>query len=89
MRIDIRVVPRASRNELLVRDGKLTVRVTAPPVDSAANVAVQEALAGALDVPRRAIRIVRGETSRNKTIEIAAADEPAVKRRLAALGYSA
>ena len=48
MRLEVRVIPRASRNEILVRDGILTLRVTAPPVDSAANAAVQEALAAAL-----------------------------------------
>ena len=87
MRIDIRVVPRASRNEALVRHGRLTVRVTAPPVDGAANAAVQQVLAAALDLPSRDVRIVRGEAARNKTVEIVAADETVIRTRLAALGY--
>jgi uncharacterized protein YggU (UPF0235/DUF167 family) len=88
VRIDVRVIPRASRTGLEVRDGRLIVRVTAPPVDSAANLAVLEAMARALEVPKRALRIVRGETGRNKTIEIAA-DDAAVLARLTALGYRA
>ena len=52
------------------RDGTLLVKVTAPPVDSAANAAVIDLLSSALDLPKRAIRIVRGETSRTKQVEI-------------------
>jgi hypothetical protein len=56
--------------------------VTAPPVDGAANAAAIEALADALHVPRRALRIVSGETSRNKTIEVTSLDEAEIKARL-------
>ncbi len=51
-------------------DDVLIVKVTAPPVDSAANAAVVELLASVLDIPKRAITIVRGDTSRTKQIEI-------------------
>lgn len=86
MRIDIRVVPRAAHSAVDgVRDGRLVVRVTAPPVDEAANDAVVELLAGVLDVPRQSVRIVLGVTARNKTIEIAGVDERALRARLAGL----
>jgi len=49
----------------------VVVRVNAPPVDGAANDAVIAALAEALDVPKRDIRIAAGATSRNKSLEIA------------------
>jgi uncharacterized protein (TIGR00251 family) len=52
------------------RDGVLLIKVTAPPVDSAANAAVIDLLSSTLDLPKRAIRIVRGETSRTKQVEI-------------------
>ncbi|MCC7008694.1 MAG: DUF167 domain-containing protein [Acidobacteria bacterium] len=71
VRIPIRVVPRASRTTVGgVRDGRLLVRVTAPPVDRAANDAAVSALAGALDVPPRSVSIVSGATARNKTVEV-------------------
>ena len=71
MRIDIRVIPRAPRNELGgMRDGRLIVRVTAPPVDSAANDAVVALLAARFGVPKRAVRIVSGERARIKTVEV-------------------
>ena len=86
VRLDIRVVPRSPRDRIDgVRDGRLVVRVTAPPVDAAANEAVVRLLAEVLDVPRRSIRIVTGETARNKTIEIAGAEARAIRARLAGM----
>jgi uncharacterized protein len=69
--VDIRVVPRAKRTELAgERDGAIVVRLAAPPVEGAANALLVEFLATTLDVPRRAIRIVRGERSRHKRVAI-------------------
>jgi len=48
----------------------LKVRVAAPPVDDAANRALIEFLAECLDVSRRSVRIVAGETSRTKVLEV-------------------
>lgn len=54
VRIDLRVTPRASKNAIDgVRDGRLVIKVTAPPVDAAANEAVIALIAGQLDVPKR------------------------------------
>jgi uncharacterized protein YggU (UPF0235/DUF167 family) len=73
-RLEIRVMPRAPRARLdSVRDGRLIVRVTAAPVDDAANDAVIHLLAETLSLPRSAVRIIAGRTRRNKTIEIVAA----------------
>ena len=87
-RLEVRVTPRASRTRVEVRDGRVLVKVTAPPVDSAANEAVQDALAAALDLPRRAIRIVHGRAGRNKLVEIAGIDDGELRRRVAALGQA-
>jgi uncharacterized protein (TIGR00251 family) len=71
VRIDIRVTPRASRTTVEgVRDGRLVVRVTAAPVDNAANEAVVRAIADAFDVPKSCVAISAGETGRNKTVAI-------------------
>jgi len=61
------------------------VKVTAPPVGHAANDAVIEVLAGALDVPKRALTIVAGGQSRSKSIAVADLSEAEVRRRLSAI----
>jgi len=68
--LDIVVQPRASREGLSLMGDRLKISVTAPPVDGKANDAVIRALAAALDVPRGAIEIARGDTSRRKTVRI-------------------
>jgi hypothetical protein len=86
VRIDVRVMPRSPRTSVGgMREGRLLVRVTAAPVDQAANEAVIRALADALGVPRRAIAIAAGAQSRNKSIEITGSDMGALQARLAAL----
>jgi hypothetical protein len=86
MRLDIRVAPRGSRTAIEgVRDGAVLVRVTAPPVDGAANAAVIAALAAALRVPRRDLRVVSGERGRRKTVEIASVSEADLRARLSAI----
>jgi len=52
------------------REGVLLLKVTAPPVDSAANAAVIDLLSSALDLPKRAVQIMRGEASRQKHVRI-------------------
>lgn len=85
VRFCVKVQPRASRTELVgVAGSALKVRVTAPPVDAAANEAVRELLADLLGVPRGAVRLVRGATSRNKIVAVSGLPAAVVTVRLAA-----
>lgn len=71
MRFSVRVQPRSSRPGVDGLHGDaLRVRVHAAPVDGAANEAVIEVIAEALGVARRRVRIVSGETSRSKVVEV-------------------
>jgi len=70
MRISVRVTPRSSRNTIAWEDGALKVRLTAPPVDGAANEALLTMLAQHLGLAKRDIQIVYGATGRHKTVEI-------------------
>jgi uncharacterized protein (TIGR00251 family) len=79
----VRVQPRAREDEIAgERDGRLLIRVTASPVDGRANAAVRKLLARALGVAPGSVRIVRGETSRDKLIEVAGLDAAALRRAL-------
>jgi len=69
--LDVLVQPRASREKVgPVHDGRLKVAVTWPPVDGGANAAVVALLAKALGVPRSAVEVIAGATSRRKTVRI-------------------
>ena len=70
-RMEVRVTPGARRNDVRIADGRVQIRVTAPPADGAANEAVLALLAAALDRPRRDLSLLRGSASRNKLIAIA------------------
>lgn len=70
-RIEVRVQPRASRVKVVeTGPASFKVYVTCPPVDGKANEAVEKALSDHWNISRSRIRILRGETSRNKIIEI-------------------
>jgi uncharacterized protein (TIGR00251 family) len=71
MRLDIRVIPRAKRDEVGgERDGRLLVRTTAAPVDGQANEAVRRLIAAHFGVPVRSVEVVAGQRSRNKVVGI-------------------
>jgi uncharacterized protein (TIGR00251 family) len=79
----LKVQPRASKNEIgEILGEELKLKVTAPPVDSAANRAVIEFLAEKLDVSRSSLALVRGETSRHKTILIRSLSPAEIAKRL-------
>lgn len=68
--IAVRVTPKASRNEVTLRDGQLRVAVTAVPENGKANKAVQKLLAQAFGVPKSHLELIQGVTSRDKVFQI-------------------
>ncbi len=67
----VRVQPRSNKNEIVgVMDGALKVRLQAPAVENRANQELCEFLAELLKRPNSAVRILSGERSRNKRVEI-------------------
>ena len=85
--LSIKVQPRASKNKIGEAIGsELKVKVTAPPVDSAANEAVLRFLADMLDCPRGSVQLLRGNASRHKQILIQRMTAEAVAAKLSAKG---
>ena len=81
VRFTVRVQPRASRSEVCGMHGDaLKVRLAAPPVYGAANEALVALLAEELDVARRSVRIVSGEASRSKTVQVDGVESDLVER---------
>ncbi|OJI06675.1 hypothetical protein BK004_02525 [bacterium CG10_46_32] len=69
--IAVKVTPRSKENRIVgFKDGVLRVRITAPPVDGKANKALVVFLADAWGVPKSSIKIIQGETSREKVLEV-------------------
>lgn len=68
------VQPRASRNQFCgIHEGELKLRLTSPPVDGAANECCREFLAKQLKVPKSAVTLISGDSSRHKRLRIAGA----------------
>lgn len=80
----IRVTPRASRNEIVevLSDGTVKIRLTAPPVEGKANLALVEFLSEVLDLPPSRIEIVAGATGRDKLVSILDLDAATVHQRI-------
>lgn len=82
MRLTVRVIPRSSRNAIDWEQGIFKARLTAPPVEGAANDALVSLLAQRLGLPKRSISIVHGATGRQKVVEIVGMTETEVMARL-------
>lgn len=81
--LSVKLQPRASANEIgEVLGQELRIKVTAPPVDAAANEALLKLLAKQLDCPRHRVELVRGHTSRHKTLKLHGLSAETVLARL-------
>lgn len=70
-RLSVKVVPRASRDEIVGWLGeRLKVKIAAPPQDGRANAALEAFLAETLGVPKRNVRVATGHGSSSKVVEI-------------------
>ena len=82
-RLEVKVIPGASRDEVAGTMGNaVKIKLRAPPVEGRANEALIEFLSARLDLPRRALSLVRGNTSRQKLLRIDGLDLPVVRARL-------
>jgi uncharacterized protein YggU (UPF0235/DUF167 family) len=70
MRLLVRIQPRSSQQKLLPEGNGLKAWVNAPPVDGEANAALVLLISKSLGVVKSSVRIVRGETSRVKEVEV-------------------
>ena len=69
--LSVKLQPRASANQIGDALGnELRIKVTAPPVDAAANEALVKLLALQLHCPRNRVELIRGHTSRHKTVKL-------------------
>lgn len=71
MTIQVKVLPKTGRDDICgFASGTLKIRVSAPPIEGRANEKLIELMSGTIGVPRSDITIIKGRTSRQKTIRI-------------------
>lgn len=82
--VNLRVSPGAKRNKIEgpYGEGAIRVRVTAPPVDGEANAETERLLATLLEVPRSDVCVIRGASSRNKTLLVRGLEPAEVRAAL-------
>lgn len=75
--LELHVQPGAKRTAAVgEHGGRLKLKIAAPPVDNKANAHLLAWLAAQLGVPKSAVRLVRGESSRQKTVAVCGVDAP-------------
>ena len=73
--IRIKIVPNSSKNDLIIENEFIKVKVTAQPIENKANKALIEFLSKRFKVPKTSIEIVKGDTSKEKTLLFSIKDE--------------
>lgn len=90
VRFEVHVRPRANKSEFTgVREGRLDVSLAAPPVDGAANDELIATVAKTLGIPKRQVALIRGETGRNKLLEVRGVPEGQIRALLSSAMGSA
>ena len=86
-RFDVHIIPRASQEKFGgIRGSALVVRVSAPPVEGAANEALLSMLSDALGVLTSDLAIISGHHSRDKTLRVVGLSASELKQRLREAG---
>lgn len=68
--IRLKISPNASKNEIIKSSDGIKIKITAQPIDGKANKCLIEFISKKYKIPKSSIEIVRGETSKEKTILI-------------------
>lgn len=82
--LSIKAKPRAKRSRVVAVADEVEIALAAPPVDGAANEELLRVLGEVLGLPRRALVLVRGESSRHKQVSVEGLSALAVAERLRA-----
>lgn len=72
--LKIRISPNAAKNQLILSDDMVKLKITAQPIENKANKAVVEYLSKLFKIPKTSISIVKGDTSKDKTLHLKTAD---------------
>ena len=85
--LKVKIVPNSSKNDIIVEDGVIKVRVTAQPIENKANKALIKVLSEKIKIPKSNIDIIKGLTSKEKTLLIKIENEAKQKEIKEILKY--
>jgi len=77
--VNIRISPNAKKNEIITDGEIVKIKITAQPIDGKANKALIEYLSKNFKIPKTSIKIIKGETSKDKTVLFETQDELKLK----------
>ena len=83
--VNIKIVPNSSKNDIILEEEFVKVKITAQPIEGKANKALIEFLSKRFKVPKTSIEIVKGETNKEKTLLFHTADEAKLTAIITAL----
>ena len=73
--VNIKIVPNSSKNDIVLEDEFVKIKITAQPIEGKANKALIEFLSKKFKIPKTSIEIVKGETSKEKTLLFKTSEE--------------
>ena len=77
--VSFKISPNAKKNEIIKDESGIKIKITAQPIDGKANKALVEFLSKQFKIPKTSIIIVKGETSKDKTVLFETSDEEKLK----------
>ena len=77
--VNFRIIPNSSKNDIIIEDDYIKIKITAQPIENMANKALIEFLSKYLKLPKTNIEIIRGETSKDKTVLFKTVDSKSAK----------
>lgn len=78
--LQLKISPNASKNEIIKTDDGIKIKITAQPVEGKANKALVEFLSKELKIPKTSIEVVKGSTSKLKSVLIKTGDTEKIKQ---------
>ncbi len=79
VKVTFKISPNAKKNEIIKENDGVKIKITAQPIDGKANKALIDFLSKNFKIPKTSIKILKGETSKDKTILFETEDEEKIK----------
>ena len=77
--VNLRISPNAKKNEIIKENDTIKIKITAQPIDGKANKALIEFLSKQFKIPKTCVKILKGETSKDKTVLFCVNDEEKIE----------